>query len=170
MVLRQSRTGLEQKFYELCERVIPETGLELYDLDYLPGSGELRVYIRNPETMTAVIEDCIAVDRALSPFLEEEWTPSKLSLEVSSPGLFRSLRTVAQFKETKGEKVALTLTKKIEDNDLPPSIKNNKKLIGTLLRADESGVELDIEGHSLAIGYDMIKKANLETEIATSNS
>jgi ribosome maturation factor RimP len=170
MVLRAERTGLEKRFFELCEEVIPQTGLELYDLDYLPGSSELRVYIRDPKTKTAVLEDCIAVDRALTPFLEGEWTPEKLTLEVSSPGLFRSLRTHEQFKEVVGEAISVTLSKKVEGEGLPPSITGNKKLRLDLVGVQDDGLKVRGEGQEFFIQYDSIKKANLETELARSET
>lgn len=167
MVLRGERTGMEKRFFELCERVIPEQGLELYDLDYLPGSGELRVFIRNPQTQTAQLEDCMRVDRALSPSLEEDWTPEKLTLEVSSPGLFRPLRTVAHFQETVGEMVSLQLAQKLEDEGLSKATKSTKKIVALLKEVAPEGIKIELEGQVVSLAFDQIKKANLETDLST---
>ncbi len=168
MALKEDRTGLEKKFYDLCEKLVPEAGLELYDLEYLPGSYELRVYIRNPQTKTAVIEDCIAVDRALTPFLEEEWVPEKLTLEVSSPGLFRVLRTSAHFAEVAGENVCLTLRERIDAAQypgLPKSVEKNKKFVALMTGVHETGIEILIDEMKVKIPFENIKKANLETSL-----
>ena len=170
MVLRGERTGMEKRFYELCERVVPETGLELYDLDYLTGSSELRVYVRDPETKTAVIEDCVKVDRALSPYLEEDWTPEKLTLEVSSPGLFRGLRTLEHFQEVVGETITLSLSGKIEGEGLSKAALSSKKLTVPLKAVDEKGIVVEIENKAIVIEFEKIKKANLETELAPRES
>jgi ribosome maturation factor RimP len=170
MVLRAERTGMEKRFFELCERVVPETGLELYDLDYLTGSSELRVYVRDPLTKTAVIEDCMKVDRALTPFLEEDWTPESLTLEVSSPGLFRQLRNLEHFKEAIGETVTLTLTGKIEGEGLSKAALSLKKVTAPLKAVNESGLVVVVENVDIGIDFNKIKKANLETELAPRES
>lgn len=170
MVLRAERTGMEKRFFELCERVVPETGLELYDLDYLTGSSELRVFIRDPQTKTAVIEDCMKVDRALSPYLEEDWTPESLTLEVSSPGLFRHLRTMDHFKEVIGEQITLTLSGKLEGEGLSKAALGLKKVTAPLKALSDEGVVVEIENQDIVIKFEKIKKANLETELAPRES
>ena len=62
MVLKEERQGLEKKFFELSVKVVAEQGLQIYDMDYFPGSGEWRIFIFNEGTDTAVIEDCVRVD------------------------------------------------------------------------------------------------------------
>jgi ribosome maturation factor RimP len=170
MVLRGERTGMEKRFFELCERVVPETGLELYDLDYLTGSSELRVFIRDPQTKTAVIEDCMKVDRALSPFLEEDWTPEALTLEVSSPGLFRHLKTLEHFKEVVGENITLSLSGKIVGEGLSKAALSLKKITAPLKAVDDKGLVVEIENKAIVIEFEKIKKANLETELAPRES
>lgn len=169
MVLREERSGMDKKFFELCQKVVSAEGLEIYDLDYLPGSHELRLYIQNPETGTAVIEDCIKIDKAMTPFIEEEeWMPSELTLEVSSPGVYRNLTSLEHFKTVEGQNVQLTLKKKLDDDleGLPKKLKGQKKIIGTLIEVLEEGIALEIEDLRIDLKYDEIKKANLEVDIA----
>ncbi|MBP9673975.1 MAG: hypothetical protein KBD63_02685 [Bacteriovoracaceae bacterium] len=64
------RNELEQKFFELCNLVVQEQGLCLYDLFYNASSALLRLFIMNKKTGTALIEDCVKVDSALSPYFE----------------------------------------------------------------------------------------------------
>ena len=170
MVLRQDRTGMDKKFFDLCSAVVNEQGLEVYDMDYLPGSHELRLYIINPESGTAVIEDCIKVDKAMTPFIEEEdWMPSELTLEVSSPGVFRNLTSLKHFESAVGENVQLLLVKKLDEKELeglPKKLRGQKKMIGHLEASTTEGIEVTLENTKLNFKYDEIKKANLEVEIA----
>ncbi|EQC49400.1 PF02576 family protein [Bacteriovorax sp. BSW11_IV] len=166
MVLKEERKGLEKKFFELCTQVVEELEYKLYDLEYIYGSYTLRVYIMNPETKTAVLDDCAAVDRALSPHIDTlEWMPSELTLEVSSPGIFRNLTSVEHFVGGVNERVQLTVFGKLNEYakvDLPRSLKNSKKFIGVLKNADEQGILVDVEGNEIELKYSDIKKANLE--------
>ena len=82
MELFKKRTGLEEKFYKACETVTVEHDYVIYDMDYIQGSSTVRLFIMNPETKTAVIEDCIKVDRGLSPFFEEDWVPEDVVLGI----------------------------------------------------------------------------------------
>ena len=111
---RGVQTASEQTFFQRCQSIIEESGLELYDLQYEKCSGLLKVIIQNPTTRAATIEDCVGIDRALSPFMEEQkeegqWSPEKLTLEVSSPGLNRPLKSKKHFKQSVGKQVALKL-------------------------------------------------------------
>ncbi len=170
MVLRQERKGMEKRFFELCTQVVKDENLDLYDLDYIPGSHALRVFIVDPSTGTAVLEDCIKVDRAMTPYIDEaDWMPEELTLEVSSPGLYRQLREVSHFETAIGQKVKLVMTKKFgeffPDLDLPKKIGKEKTVILELLEVDQDGITVECEDNKLNLKYDWIKKANLETEL-----
>lgn len=167
MVLRSKRTGIEKKFYDLCLDVVTKAGLELYDMDYIAGSSTLRLFIQNPETGTAVIEECALVDRSLSPYIDEaEWMPETLTLEVSSPGLFRPLTDLEHFKSATGESIQLTLKKKLNSEELPKKMNNSKKFLGVLKQVHDDGVDLELDKElTLTFMFEDIAKANLETQI-----
>lgn len=170
MVLRQERKGMEKKFFELCSKVVKDENLDLYDLDYIPGSHQLRVFILDPSTGTAVLEDCVKVDRAMTPYIDEaDWMPEELVLEVSSPGLYRQLRELSHFETAVGQKVKLVMTKKFgeffSDIELPKRISKEKTVVMTLCEAHEDSLTVEFEDIKLNIKYDWIKKANLETEL-----
>ncbi len=166
MVLRQKRTGVDKRFFELCSKVCEAEGLHVYDMDYLHGSHELRIFVINPETNTAVIDDCMKVDKALTPFIEEEeWMPAELTLEVSSPGVYRNLSTIEHFENVEGQSVQLQLKQKLDEaklEGLPKRLKSQKNLIFLLTKVNEDSLDVELEGISLNIKYDEIKKANLE--------
>lgn len=168
MVIRGPRSGMELKFYDIALKILNELELEMYDLEWNASSGELRLYIMDPKTKTALIEDCVKVDRAFNPYIESEtWMPENLTLEVSSPGLFRSLTSVEHFKGVVGEEITLNLTKKIDETvypDFPKVLRNNLKIKVKLLEAKDESIVFDARGVKVEIPYTQIKKANLETD------
>lgn len=168
MVLRGPRSGLEQRFFELSSKILSEQNLEMYDLEWHAPSGELRLFIMDPKTKTAVLDDCVRVDRAFNPYMETEtWIPDNFTLEVSSPGLFRNLTTVDHFKGVVGQDITLGLNKKIDETvypDFPKALRNNLKIKVKLVEANEEGLVIDAKGVVINVPYTQIKKANLETD------
>lgn len=173
MVLKGPRQGIELKLYELTLKVLHECKLELYDMEWNPHSGNLIVYIQNPETKTAVLDDCVAVDRGFNPYMETEtWIPDNFTLEVSSPGLYRGLSTIEHFKDVIDENVMLHLTKKIDEikyPEFPKSMRNNLKIKVQLKEVADDFITVDAKGCIITIPFEQIKKANLETEINNNN-
>lgn len=168
MDLFKDRTGIEAKFFNLCEQVAKDNGYVLYDLEYIVGAKLLRVYIMNEQTKSALIEDCIKVDHALTPFFETEtWMPSEITLEVSSPGIYRNLRAKDHFKQSVGQKVSTVLSKNLTGDlyvGMPKSITSEKKLKGELLEMGEEGIFLKIDKYKVMVPFNNIKRANLEAD------
>lgn len=170
MVLKGPRQGLELKLLELTQKIVSENNLELYEMEWNAQSGNLIVYIQNPKTKSAVLEDCVKIDRGFNPYMETEtWIPDNFTLEVSSPGLYRVLTKVEHFKSVEGEEVMLHLIKKIDEEkypDFPKALRNNLKLKVLLEKATDSGLIVNAkDGVKVEIPYEQIKKANLETDI-----
>jgi ribosome maturation factor RimP len=175
MVLKSERKGLEKKFYDIAIEVVKEAGYELYDLDYNNGSKTLRVFIMDPATNTALIEDCVKVDRGFTPFMEEaDWIPDDIILEVSSPGLYRGLTCIEHFNMAGDTPINLNLKKTLgellEGESLDKKTAKAKTFVCHIeeVADDHIVVALD-EEFSLKINYTDIKKANLEPEIQRSN-
>jgi ribosome maturation factor RimP len=167
MEIKEERTGIELKFYNLCQKIVEEQGLKLYDMEYLPGSGELRVFIMDEKTGSAVLDDCVKVDRAFDPYLEESWVPETLTLQVSSPGLFRKLKTLEHFKAAIGEEVNLQLKMQLGKmfEDAPKEIAGDKKVICLLEAVTEDKLSLKYNDFVFEVPFIDLKKATLETDI-----
>lgn len=169
MELDRQRKGMEQKLYDLTVKIVNECGYKLYDVDYIPGSSTLRVFIMDEKTNTAIIEDCVAVDRAFSPYCEEEnWIPDELVLEVSSPGVFRDIKNKEHFEQNIGQIVSLTILGKLDEkftSSLPAKIKGANKFRGTLKNVLDESFVLDIDGSELELNYQQVKKINLDPDI-----
>lgn len=180
MEIGVKRQGLEKRFYDLCQDFLPTLGLKLYDLDYRPQSGELKIFILREETGTAEIEDCIKVDHSFDQFIDEPWVPEKLTLEVSSPGIFRELREMWHFEKAVGHlamihlSAPMTVAQVVSSDEVPKGIRGNMKFIARVTSVDGQAVGLSycdvkVKGQkgkeiALTVPLNMIKKINLESE------
>lgn len=103
-----------QKIADAVAPVVADLGLSLYDVE-LTGSGRariLRVMIDRPTGID--LEAIAAATEAVSPVLDQPPVDALLkgsySLEVSSPGLERPLRTPAHFARAVGETISVKAT------------------------------------------------------------
>jgi len=125
-----------QKMVEECiDRVLELEGdLELVEAS-ISGSGrsaKLRVYIY--KTAGVTVEDCARISRGLRRELEHEpELADSFSIEVSSPGLDRKLRTRRDFERAVGEVLFLS----VEDEEGARSIG------GRLTEVEEEALLLD---------------------------
>jgi ribosome maturation factor RimP len=169
MEINRERSGLEKKFYHVCEPVVQEAGYRLYDLEYLSGPKLLRLYIQDPRTGSALIDDCVKVDHALSPVFEaESWIPEEVVLEVSSPGVYRHLATLEHFKTSIGEILAVVIVGQLSEEQVkgaPKGIAGEKKFRGKLIEATEQDFVLEVKHFPLRLTYKQLKKANLDPDL-----
>lgn len=165
MVLKQEPSGLEKKFLDIALNVGNEIDLEVYDLVYISGSSTLRIFIsRKDGNCTADINDCASFDRAMTPFLEEDWVPDDLILECSSPGMDRRLNSITHFKGAIGENIDLQIMGKLRTNEiegLPKKLNGQNKFSANLLEVNETQIKVKIEDLELEFGFDKIKKARI---------
>ena len=173
MDIQQERNGLEKKFYLLCGPVVQEAGYRLYDLEYVTGQKLLRLYIQDPRTGSALIDDCVKVDHALSePFEKEDWIPEEVTLEVSSPGVYRHISNLEHFKMSLGEIVSVVILGQLSDDQTvgaPKGIKGEKKFRGKLIEANEEHFVIEVKGFSLKLNYKQTKKVNLDPDLKSAH-
>lgn len=85
--------------FETFGPIVRGMGHELLDVEFTSDAGGpiLRLTIYNPRGIT--LDDCVSVDRAISPVLEElDPIPGSYNLEVSSPGLERTLKRDKEYE------------------------------------------------------------------------
>lgn len=169
MDIHRERIGVEKKFYHACEPVVQEAGYRLYDLEYINTSKVLRLYIQDPRTGSALIEDCIKVDHALSPVFETEtWIPEEVVLEVSSPGVYRHLSNLEHFKMSVGEIISAVIIGQLTAEQIagaPKGLAGEKKFRGKLLEVNEDGFTMEVKNFPLKLTYKQLKKANLDPDL-----
>jgi ribosome maturation factor RimP len=169
MDVNRDRAGFEKKFFHMCEPVVIEAGYRLYDLEYVTAQKLLRLYIQNPATGSALIEDCVKVDHALTPAFEtNDWIPEDVTLEVSSPGVYRHLTNLEHFKTSIGEILMVIIMGQLSEEqlkDAPKGIKGEKKLRGKLLDVTSEGFVLELKGFPLKLNFGQVKKVNLDPDL-----
>ena len=137
--------------------VVADLGYELWEIEYAPraGGGLLRLYIDSPDGNS--LDDCEKVSRAVSAVLDEaDPIPNEYTLEVSSPGLDRVLRTQAHFARFAGERVKV---------EMIAQINGRKRFQGRLQKVGESEITLDMDGSEVTLPIDDIHRARLVPDV-----
>jgi ribosome maturation factor RimP len=151
-VLRDALTALLQP-------VVAGLGYELWELEYAPGRGNalLRVYIDTAAHEGITVEDCERVSRAISDVLDEaDPIPGNYTLEVSSPGIERPLRTARHFAPYPGEKVFVEMVHPIDER---------RRFKGRLVSAGDDTIEVEVDGRMHRLPIAGIRKAHLAPDV-----
>lgn len=109
------RETYEMHTEELLLPIAERNGVEIYDVEYVKEGSDyyLRAYIDKPEGVN--ILDCENVSRELSDALDrEDFIPDAYILEVSSPGLGRTLKKDRHLEKSIGSEVEIKLFKPID--------------------------------------------------------
>jgi ribosome maturation factor RimP len=144
---------LRERLIALIEPLVGRLGYELVELEHASGRGSavVRLYIDGPEGVG--LTDCERVSREVSALLDvEDPIPTAYTLEVSSPGFDRVLRTPAHFARFVGSRVAVELTAPRD---------GRRRYTGTLLSADEAGITLEVDGQRVEVSFAQMGKARL---------
>ena len=148
---------LRDTLVTLVRPVVEDLGYELWELEYSPGRGNglLRLYI--DASAGIAIDDCERVSRAVSALLDvADPVPGQYTLEVSSPGLERPLRTPEHFAQYAGEKVFVEMAQPLE---------GRRRFEGALAAAGAAMIEVEVDGRRYALPIDGIRKAHLAPEL-----
>lgn len=128
----------EERTQELLAPIAEAAGVGIYDVEYVKEGREfyLRAYIDKEGGVT--IQDCERVSRALSNRLDEEdFIEDAYILEVSSPGLGRTLKKDRHLQMSMGETVEVKTYVPID---------GQKEFTGALKAFDEDTVTIETEG------------------------
>lgn len=136
----------------LIEKTVTGLGYEFVDLERA-GRGLLRVFIDRPQGIG--VEDCALVSNQLTRLFEVEGVDFD-RLEVSSPGLDRSLKKVEDFVRFQGREVKLRLR-------IPRAGQRN--FMGRVVSVSETAFTLEAEGVLIEIEVAEMDRANLVPEI-----
>ena len=127
--------NIEEKVEQLIEKTINELGYKLYDVEYAKEGKDyfLRIFIDKNEGID--LNDCEKVNDTVNPILDAaDYIKEQYFLEISSPGIERTLRKDKHLKQNIGEKVEIKLFKPIN---------KQKNIIGIL--KDYNAEEIEIE-------------------------
>ncbi|MEJ7604073.1 MAG: ribosome maturation factor RimP [Kofleriaceae bacterium] len=165
-----SKNPQQERLISIVEPVCIAAGYELVDLRFLleQGGWVLRVCIDLPlEARVGDVQevpadrvdlnDCETVSRELSAVLDvEDPIPQMFSLEVSSPGIDRPLRTPSHFAHFAGSNVKIQL-----ERGIPTEGADRRNFRGTLRGMEGDQVAIDVDGQRFLLPLDDIDTAKL---------
>jgi ribosome maturation factor RimP len=136
-----------EQIHDLVAPLITGAGLELYDVE--EAGGVLRVLVDRPGGIDL---DAVAMaTRLVSDALDEvDALAGPTTLEVSSPGLERPLRTPAHFARAVGVKISVKTV---------PGTPGERRFDGILVEADEDSITVEGDGEVRVVGYDELERA-----------
>ena len=148
--------ALVNEIYEMVNPIAEELNYDIYHVEYVKENGELylRIYIEKDGGIT--LSDCEALSRRVSDLMDEK-DPIKdpYFLEVSSPGLNRTLFTEEHYKRFIGREVMVKFTKYVD---------GKKNIKGILKEVNEDSIVVEAD-QLINIPKDKIKSVNIEGEI-----
>jgi ribosome maturation factor RimP len=137
----------------LLEKTVGGLGYELVDLELANGGRLMRLFIDKAGGVN--VEDCAVVSNHLTRLLVVEGVDYD-RLEVSSPGLDRPLKRPQDFARFVGERAQVKVR-------LP--LNGRRRFVGKLQNVGEVGIELEVDGELVSIGFSDIDKARLVPNI-----
>jgi ribosome maturation factor RimP len=132
--------SVSDRVRDLVAPICTDLGLELYDVEH--AGGKVRVTVERPGGVD--LEALSIATRLISRELDErDPVPGRYQLEVSSPGLERTLRTPLHFQRAVGSTVSIRLH---------PGAGEERRVAGTLRDADDEGITVEVDGADPAEG------------------
>ena len=139
---------------ELAKPVAASLGLDVVGAIFYTNQHPpvLRVDVRNLEQDTG-LDDCERMSRALEVALDtSELLPDAYVLEVSSPGVPRSLTTDREFSSFKGFPVEVITAEQFN---------GSTAWIGQLIRRDDQSIYLSRKGRTITIPRHLVSRVQL---------
>jgi ribosome maturation factor RimP len=149
---------LRERLIALIEPVLVRLGYELVELEYAAGRSQavVRIFIDQPaaqEGRGIAVEDCERVSREVAALLDvDDPIPTAYTLEVSSPGFDRVLRTAAHFERFVGSRVFV---------ELKAPRAGRRRYTGMLQAVNATGIELEVDKQKVEVPFEEIGKARL---------
>lgn len=140
----------------IVDSVLLDDRMELVDMEYRRESRGwvLRIYLDKEGGVT--LDDCTRVSQEVGRILDvEDFIETPYTLEVSSPGLSRRLRTENDFMKYRGHLI------KVKTLD---SIENRRQFKGRLLGISENKLEIESDGGIFQIPLSNVARATLEID------
>jgi ribosome maturation factor RimP len=140
----------------IAEPILSNEGMELVEIEYRRESKGwiLRLYIDKGGGVT--LDDCTHISQEVGRSLDvEDFISMPYRLEISSPGLTRSLKKKEDFMKYRNHRI------KVKTYD---PIENRWQFKGRLLDVFENHIEIEMEEGIFKIPLSNVSKANLEID------
>ena len=145
-----------EKIEGLVESIIEEMGLYIYDLELQRGR-QLKVLLRVDKKHKEAPSDGITISeltrtsKLLGRALElEEVIETHYTLEVSSPGLERPLKSLPHYMAAVGESIDVVVTEAVEGKN---------RFAGQLVEVREELIIVQLEETKVEVPFDQIRRA-----------
>jgi ribosome maturation factor RimP len=144
-------TPLLARVRALVAPIVRDLDVEIYDLELRGGTLRLTLDT-HPGSPGGITLDVLSLaSRLVSKELDaHDPIPSRYTLEVTSPGVERSLRTPDHFRREVGKEVTVRL------HDVEA---DQRRVRGVIVAADDDAVTLQVDGAARVVGYDRIDRA-----------
>lgn len=129
-------------------------GFELVDAQASGHGRFLRIFIDKPGGIS--VDDCADVSRHLARYFAVEGVDYD-RLEVSSPGLDRPLRKLADFVRFAGQKADVRM--------LQPRPDGRKRFVGVLQGVEGAVLSMEVDGAKVALEFWGIERAKLVADL-----
>jgi len=138
-----------EDLFAVLQPAVQAANLELVDVEMKAGVLQVTVDREGGVDLEALTD----ANRAVSTLLDElDPIPDRYSLEVSSPGIERPLRTPAHFAKAAGATVSVKTR---------PQVPGERRMQGVLVSSDDDGFTLDVDGSDepVRLAYSDIDRA-----------
>jgi len=145
-----------ERVHRLVGPVLLSGGLELVEVEYRREARGwvLRLYVDKEGGIT--LDDCAQISREIGRNLDvEDFITTPYIIEVSSPGLTRSLKTEKDFMRYRDCLVKVRTNQPVE---------NRRQFTGRLRGVAEEGIQIEVDGKVFLLPLSLIAKANLDIE------
>jgi ribosome maturation factor RimP len=140
---------------EIVAPIASDLGLDVYDVEQRGGTLRVTLDTLPGAPAGVTLDDLALASRLVSRELDHhDPVPGRYTLEVSSPGLERALRTPGHFQREVGKIVAIRLADVGHDD---------RRITGTLIAADDRSATVAVDGPGgpteRVIAFDQIDRA-----------
>ncbi|MBE0426391.1 MAG: ribosome maturation factor RimP [Nitrospirae bacterium] len=147
---------IKQKVSQLAGQIADVQGVELFDVELI-GTGKLLIRVTIDKEGGVTLDDCERFSKSLGAVFDvEDPVPGSYTLEVSSPGLDRPLKSLEDYEKNKGKLVRVVTSEKIE---------NQNFFIGRILEIEDNFLKLLVNRREINIPFNKISRARLEIEL-----
>lgn len=157
-----AKVDVAERITELVEEIGAPLGIALVDLEYKREGRDMVVRLFLEKEGGIMLDDCADVSRQLSDILDvEDFMPEHYTLEVSSPGICRPLKKLADYERFVGHLVKVKTFDTLTDD----AGNKRKTFVGKLVGVNDGVIGIDLtEGQHASIPMEKVAKANLEFE------
>lgn len=152
-----NKNDLIKKLYSIIEPLFENEKLELYYIEFVKEDGEnyLRIYIYKDTGVS--LSDCETISRKISEVIDTiDPIETSYYLEVSSPGLNRTLYSNKHLFKVIGSDISILLIEKLN---------KVSHYLGKLISFDDLNLVINVSDEDIHIPRKKIKSISLEGEL-----